>query len=143
MQKITNMCLTHKENIAGSICISLAIFTGILVASHFGIGGIRVNPWLLFLGFTLAEAGDALTYFGEIHRNKRHEYCGVTMKGIAWWVWCFNLGYFQTTDGIELILGLAVGFTLLVGSPVVLHFLRKEVLAGLRERARVRRDNRK
>lgn len=129
MRHIKDLVAEHRRHIIASVALSLAIFVALILGQHFGLGGITINPWLLFAGFLLAEVGRSATCFGQQLKRRRLEYAGVFVQGLAWWVWCLNLTFLKDMSGRERALHLGFSALLIGLLPCVMHYLTQEVLA--------------
>lgn len=122
----------HKQHFVGALILSCAIVAALCVGQKIGLGGIRVHPVLLLLGLLVGEAGRSLTSIGETNCNRVHEYVGVCLQGLAWWVWTLNWSFISTLTKLsQIALHLLVPALLLSLLPVAAHHLTQHSLQML------------
>jgi hypothetical protein len=110
------------------VLIAFGTVGAAITVEYFDLGGIRVSWPLLAIGLLLASAAQTLMDFGSRLQNRRLEYSGTTVQGMAWWVWLLNLPYLAGQHGLHAVLHWGVPLLLFVAIPTVLHYLNNEVL---------------
>jgi len=141
MNSLKSMLVAHRRHIIASVAMSAAMYLALVLIQYVGIGGIQIQPWLLFAGFVLAEIGRTMMYFGERLDRKVTEYFGVFLQGLSWWVWCMNVDFLADKQGGSFFLHLFLPGVLLGTLPVVAHYARKETGEYIKDLKASRKTN--